>query len=220
MVIVEITICKIDGTAVSETETESLENYAINYFDYYKDDSSMKLWKKAIADMLNYGAAAQTYFGYNADKLVNVAAAVDVAEHESKEVTYAGEYKSYGEGAYATSLNLKDKIELIALFTGVTDGMTAKVEFTNHKKETISYEAELKKNGPYHEVIVDKLVIADINQPVKVTVYNADGSEYAWIQDSINEYLGYIQTTKDANPLFEMASKFATSAYAAMHAKD
>ncbi len=218
--IVEITICKTDGTAVSETETESLENYAINYFDYYKNDLSMALWKKAIADMLNYGAAAQTYFGYNADKLVNVAAADDVAKYASTEVNYAGEYKSGGEGAYATSLNLKNKIELIALFTGVTDDMTAKVEFTNHKKQKISYQAELRKNGVYHEVIVDKLVIADINQPVKVTVYKADGSEYAWIQDSINEYLGYIQTTKDADPLFEMASKFATSAYAALHAND
>lgn len=218
--VVEITICKTDGTAVSETETESLENYAINYFNYYKNDSSMKLWKQAIADMLNYGAAAQTYFGYNADKLVNVTAADNVAEYASTKVNYAGEYKSGGEGAYATSLNLDNKIELIALFTGVTDDMTAKVEFTNHNGDSYSYEAELKKNGRYHEVIVDKLVIADINQPVKITVYNADGSEYAWIQDSINEYLGYIQNTGEADPLFEMASKFATSAYAAMHAND
>ncbi len=59
---------EIDGvTYSSESKTYSVTQYCEGRFQYSEDE---KL-KSALVALMNYGAAAQTYFGYKTDKLLN-----------------------------------------------------------------------------------------------------------------------------------------------------
>ena len=91
--------------------------------------------------------------------------------------------------------------------------MYATVEFTgvlgNEVKETVS----VAKMSGYTGVAVDQIVLADAVCPVTVTVYNADGSVYAYATDSVESYNAR-QNPNGTNALYTNIMKFAASALA------
>ena len=72
-------LCANIGNTAYESKTKetSVRSYAMDLLDYYsklsykKVENQRKAICKALVDMLNYGAAAQVYFGKNKDDLAN-----------------------------------------------------------------------------------------------------------------------------------------------------
>jgi hypothetical protein len=103
-------------------------------------------------------------------------------------------------------------------FQNITPDMYATITFTNHygEPQTIRVEGSefTQYNSTTYGVVVDELAVPDGDQLVTVTVYDADGNQVAYAIDSINSYAVRM---KDRNVLFELVTKFTTSAYAYFH---
>jgi hypothetical protein len=167
--------------------------------------------------MLNYGAAAQAYFNYNTNDLAN-SVLTDAQKAYASDSVVCTDQRVKGEGYYGSSLTLKDRITLTMYFNNITPDMYAVVSFTDHKGEAhetrVEGSAFAKYNDGIYGVDVDELVVADGNQLVTVTVYDADGNVVATAIDSVNSYAA---RQAGSNELFEMVAKFTTSAYAHFH---
>jgi len=168
-------------------------------------------------DMLNYGAAAQNFFSYNTEDLAN-------CQLSDAQKTYATEsvncinQQVKGENYYGSTLTLKDRILLTVYFSNINPDMYAIVRFTDHKgvahETRVEGSAFSKYSDNVYGVVVDELVVADGDQLVTVTVYDAEGNVVASGSDNVNSYAAR-QMGKDA--LYEMVAKFTTSAYAYFH---
>ena len=103
-------------------------------------------------------------------------------------------------------------------FKNVSRDMYAIVRFTDHKgnahETRIEGSAFAEYNSTTYGVTVEDLVVADGDQLVTVTVYDAAGRAVASASDSVNSYAAR-QQGKDA--LYEMVAKFTASAYTYLH---
>ena len=173
--------------------------------------------KTLLVDMLNYGAAAQSFFDYSTDDLANSLLTEAQQAYASTSAT-CFDQRVQGEGYYGSTLTLKDRIMLTLYFENITPDMHAIVSFTDHKGVTHKTRVEgsefARYNSTTYGVIVDELVVADGNHMVTVTVYNAQGNMVATASDTVNSYAAR-QMGKD--PLYEMVAKFTTSSYAYFH---
>jgi hypothetical protein len=167
--------------------------------------------------MLNYGAAAQVMFNYNTEDLANNALTEEQQAYATDTVSVSDQ-RIKGEGYYGSNLKLEDQILLTMYFSNITSDMYAIVSFEDHygnRHETRVDGSEFYRySSTVYGVMVDELVIADGNQLVTVTVYDANGNVITSASDSINSYAAR-QMGKD--PLYEMVAKFTTSAYEFFH---
>jgi hypothetical protein len=209
---IEVVIYNGDGTAASEVWTDSIRDYVVRILEKQNDET-----KTTLVDMLNYGAAAQAYFNYNTNDLAN-SVLTDAQKAYASDSVVCTDQRVKGEGYYGSSLTLKDRITLTMYFNNITPDMYAVVSFTDHKGEAhetrVEGSAFAKYNDGIYGVDVDELVVADGNQLVTVTVYDADGNVVATAIDSVNSYAA---RQAGSNELFEMVAKFTTSAYAHFH---
>ncbi len=214
---VTVVIYDKNDKPVSEELKTSLEKYALGHLANYeakKDKTQSDLnWMTAMVDMLNYGAAAQVNFGYKEETLANANAGI-YQVHASENVALEKDLVSSGN-AYATSVTFADKIVFNAYFENVTKDMYAKVEFTDHygtnKNHEITYD-KFVPNGKCHMVVVDKLVIADAAQNVKVTLCDQEGNVYGEISESVNGYLYRASKASPDKEIYPAMARFSASA--------
>ena len=193
--------------AVSEEYTDSIRSYANRQLA--KTDKAVT--KTLYVDMLNYGAAAQTYFDYDVENLAN--AGVDQT-YATKAVKLENRLVK-GTNYNASQLNLASSIQLRLNFKNIDSSMYAVVRFTNHMGKEIEVKvdgSEFMHNGA--TVVVDDVVAADYAQDVTVTVYNAAGEEVANAVDSVASYIA--RMTK-GNAIYDAVAKYTASAYAYLH---
>ncbi len=207
------TVYNSNEEKISEPYTTSIRSYAKAYLDFCSTQSGSEKWMKTFVDMLNYGAAAQNTFEYKEEDLAN--SDIDIyQEYASEDVEVAKDFECSESGRAATSLFLRNRVELNAYFTNVTEDMYIEIEYVNYygetKKETIQY-ADFVTNGEYRGATVSSLAIADAASPVKATLYSADGTEQAWLKESVNGYLYRIMQV-DNDELYPALAKFAKSA--------
>ncbi len=175
----------------------------------------------AFIDMLNYGAAAQKTFGYNTGNLAN-ADTTAYQHYATKTVSSKVDADITCSGcAWGTNLTLKDNVYYSAYFYGITEDMYAVATYTDHNGAIHEYEIPYSKfspnNGIYQEIIVDTLEIADADQIVTITVYNADGTVFAWVSGSNNGYLANAIAAYPGNEIYSAVAKFINSAYVTLH---
>ena len=214
---VEVVVCDANGTQKSQKFTYSIRQYAMNQLNKTSDE---KL-KITIVDMLNYGAAAQTYFKYNTADLANNQLTSEQAALATTTFEVTNANQVLGTNAAGTTLSLESNILLSAYFKKIVDsaeGMKAVASFTDHygneKTETITDFRERTISGTKYIVVdLTSLVVADMKQPVDVVVYNADGSEYGTGTFSIETYVANNLSNIAVNAL----AKFATSTYNYFH---
>ena len=216
--IVDVTIYDPDGNAVSESRSDCIQAYALRAFH---DDPAVKT---LAVDLLNYGAAAQVRFGYNTGDLANSVLTADHLQYASNldeiyDVHVIDKTKVLG-----ANLNIKSNICFRIAFKNITEGMYAKVEYTNHHGEPIEethqfadMEKSVAGNGNvFHIVNIRSMVVADSARPVTVTMYNADGTVYTTYVDSIESYA--LRGMKDTDwGIFGEFVKFANSAWRYLH---
>lgn len=218
---ITVAIYNGDGTPASNSRVTSIKGYAENYIENNAESNDEKTaaWVTAFVDMLNYGAEAQKHFNYSANNLANAS----ISDYQKYATVNDVELKKdavVSGAVYGANLDLEEKIVYNGYFSNVTDDMYAKVSFTNHLDKKIEYDAKLEKNKGYHQVSVDKLVIADANQPVTITVYTKDGNVHASLTESINGYLfRTISAQPEFAPLARAMAKFTASANTALHTK-
>lgn len=220
-----VTVYTDDGVRASKIYLGSLRKYALDFLTKCELKPNKVIQDvhdmTAFIDMLNYGAAAQMYFGYNTENLANA----DTVAHQiyaTKTVSNKVEADITCTGcAWGTNLTLKDNVYYSAYFYNITEDMYAVATYTDHNGIEHEYEIPYCKfspnNGIYQEIIVDTLEIADADQIVTITVYNTDGTVFASVSGSNNGYLANAIVAYPYEEIYSEAAKFINSAYVMMH---
>ena len=209
---VEVQVFRGDGTPCTAVWGDSVQNYAMRIFN--QQDAKTKT---LLVDMLNYGAAAQTYFGYRDTYLVNECLTEEQQAYASQSVTCADQ-RVQGENYFGSTLVLENRIQLTMYFRNITADMYAVVIYTDHdgneQEFTINGNNFAQYNANIYGVTVDTLAVADGDQLVTVTVYDADGNAVASASDTVN---GYLSRMMSGDVLFEAIAAFTHSAYEYFH---
>ena len=209
---IEVVIYNGNGTQVSEMWTDSIRDYAMRILENQDAET-----KTMLVDMLNYGAAAQTYFEYNTADLANNQLTTEQQAYAT-ETASCTDQRVKGDNYYGSTMVLKNRIMLTMYFQNITTDMYALVTFTDHKgvahENCIEGSEFAKYNDTTYGVTVDDLVVADGDQLVTVTIYDGDSNVVAYASDTVNSYTGRMMSS---DILFEQVAKFTTSAYAYFH---
>ena len=208
-----ITIYNAQGEAVSVTRTDSVSAYARRTLD---NATSSDALKAVIVDMLNYGAAAQIYFGYGAEEMAN-----SILTEEEKALASAQvdveDVRVTGDHFVGSQLTLESNILLVAVFADMTEDMYAKATYIDARGKEKTVDCNIVMQDSYGKVNIDALAVADYNSLVNITVYNADGSVYATAADSVASYVSRNnesdEVTQELKALGNELVKFADSAY-------
>jgi len=217
-----VVICDASGQIISNQWQDSIRDYAMRMLER-EDVIADTALRTVYVDMLNYGAAAQTFFGYAAEDPANKsltdvqkAYATSVCETESSLLCSAGRA--------ATSLTLKNRIRLDYFFKNSVIGsdyssLYATVVYTDHYGNAITVRIDGTDFLPYGTdlcyVSIPGLAIADYAQAVTCTVYDADGNALAWVTDSI---VGYAHRMAGQLPeIVDAIVKFGHSSYQYFH---
>lgn len=217
---IEVCIYHSDGTQVNTTYTETVQNYAIRTL---RQSSTTDPLKTALIDMLNYGTAAQNYFGYNISVLANVdptdaevktisanssAATADMAACTSQR-TYTGNFAGVTVSATNTLM--------FTFYFNINDpsGMTATVTYTDRngtsQTKTVTGSDFYKRSEGLYGVDVKGLSIIDGRCLMTCTITDANGTVAA-ATDSVEGYVA--RKSDNNNDIFEQMMKFVDSAKA------
>ena len=206
---------------VSEIWEDSVRKYAMRMLksEEAKETPNAELMALYV-EILNYGAAAQEHFDYNANDLANnqltdAQKAYGLANVEMKDSQVKG------DGYYGTSLTLESNILMNFYFDNIPadhDDMYAIATYTDHygKDQKIRIEGESfeQYNSTTWKVTVAGLVVADCRQLVDVKVYDSENAVIASAVDSIESYTA---RKNGDGPLFIAIMKFAVAAYNSFH---
>ena len=180
--VVSIVVYNAEGVAISNVGTGSIRNYVDKLMAAYSNDADIM---RLAVDMLNYGAEAQKYFHYNEETLANAGLTAEQLAFGTNTAPVCEDKSVKGTNARGGALTLESSILMKAYFYGLTEGMTAKVSFTDYRGELVEKELGAHSDGYF---AVNQIVAADGRQMVTVTVYNADGSVYGTFTDSMESY--------------------------------
>ena len=195
---VTITIYDADGNEL-DSKTDSIRDYAMRMFGKSGDD-----FDTVLADMLNYGAAAQLQFNYKTDDLAN-SLMTEEQKAKATESIELSDIRKTASGYQGATLSLENNIVLNFFYSADFVGKTATVSYTDHYGVAHEYEAEVVASGSMGKVSVDKLVISDCSVAITVTI---DGEA---VVDSVESYCARMTTLALREPLMKFAS--SASAY-------
>lgn len=208
-----VTIYNGDDEAVSEAWEDSIQAYVLRNFDKQNDE-----YKTLMVDMLNYGAAAQTFFGYNESDLANAPLTEAQKAYATASVTGTDASVRTDANFVGSSLTLESSILLTLYFKNVTSDMYAIVSYTDHYGNAHSNirinASDFVANGSNSGVRIEGLAVADGATLVTCTIYNADGTQFAQAKDSVESYIARMS---NLDAMFNEILKFTKSAYASFH---
>lgn len=133
-----ITLELVNGEEVCKTLTYSVEQYA----EAVLADEAQASYHAIVKEMLNYGAAAQVYFGHNAEDLAGAdvdltgTGASSIADAQVSDMVITG--KEEGIAFYGASLVFRSKIAVRFYFTGDISGYEFEGATVGQKNE-LSY---------------------------------------------------------------------------------
>lgn len=155
--------------AVVGNEANAKEYTIRQYADTVLADSKLSAYHALIKEMLNYGAAAQNYFGYNTTTLANTditgTGAANVPETTTE---YSASGSIPGVAFYGASLVHRDKIAVRFYFSGDVSGLT----FTEATGKTCI----MGENNGMTYVEIDNILPQDLDQLISLTVTDANGN--------------------------------------------
>lgn len=179
-----------------------LEGMLFDYYDYELDEEYETDEDRPYAEtvplakaMLNYGAAAQKYFGVNLNNLANDSEYMTEEDKEIKAVDFSSfkptlEGTQEGVSYYGTSLSLKSETSIKHYFYFENDeDVEALAPYTDASR------LEIAKNGGYYELKIARLYVQDLDEMYKVTIgdttltYSGFSFGYMIMQQDGNEEL-------------------------------
>jgi len=207
-----VTIYDGNGNAISKVWEDSVRDYAMRTLNNPKTSLESTIM---VVDLLNYGATAQNYFKYNIGDLANNQMTAAQKAMATKDAP-AEDTRVKSTNYLGSNLGLESQILMRMAFKGTTEEMYAVISFVSHTGKTNRVFVDGSEFGTTGAIVIDEIVIADGRKPVTVTVYNADGSVYAYATDSMESYIARMRRDK-YDPLFEAILKFSDSAYNFFH---
>ena len=168
-----ITAQMVDGDQEGKVYTYSVQKYA-----QYIIENPSKFPVESVGivkAMLNYGACAQTYFGYNTEKLANSILPADeqVIPDVSASMIDVDALNAKGSTIPSkVSLSLESTVTLKLSFE--TALLPEDVEFYDENGGILTTEI----SGEYTVVLIKGIPVQDLDKPVKI--YVSDGSEIAY----------------------------------------
>ena len=126
--------------------------------------------QELVKAMLNYGAYAQVYFGYNTGDLANDGYENDTAitaitASDLSKYAYNGPTDFNGITFTGVSLKLKSELVMTLRFRDVPDGTVFKLGAQELTAET---------SGRYTTVTLDKITAKNIDSTLPINIYNGD----------------------------------------------
>ena len=197
----QVTVYGPDGNPVSETKHDSIHDYAERMFATSNDVTL----KALLVDILNYGAEAQTYFGYATANLANKDLTDELKALATGARAYSGEMhsKTFAEGYSFTAANrllLDNNIRLQAAFDlrALTLSENAKIRLSYVSSTGTSYVteyavADYDYKGDY--IIISCDTLTPLDQNVKVSFEVIDGATtILTLTDSVEAYVARMGT--------------------------
>ena len=219
---VTVTFYNASNVALGKAFETSIKAYAEGVLT----DATLSAFHPVVVNMLNYGAAAQTYFAYNTGKLANA----DLNDDQKALTAFDGtDYLNvrYAEGASAefftaSGVRFNDSINLIFQFQGMKEELAANLTVTFYDEEGnvivgCTELAWVKEDGAW-AVELDTLNIADAYKVIICEVKNDNTGATLTIKDSVAAYvarrLTAVEADSDAANLYTAFMNFADSAKA------
>ena len=201
-----------DGTQASNSYTESIKDYAIRTLDESDSSDNGNKLKTALMDMLNYGAAAQDYFGdYNIETLANAGSEVEkYASFATVNAPAVSNGLVEGDNLKAVSVSAKNKLMMTFYFANITQEMTAKISYEGLVEPIEIKGKDFFAYNSWYGVDVTGLPIADGRKLVTCEVYDG-GTLVASASDSVE---GYVARNGSGVLVLQQLMKFVDSAYA------
>ena len=199
-----------NGVVCSEVYTTSVCDYAAKAMSNEIVTENMK---RLVADMLNYGAQAQKYFGYNEDNYADSVLTAQQQTYGTGDVSSANT-QIKGPNCIGGNLALESSLRFNMFFDGIAQAelpdVTAVVYYTDYRGnvQVGSCRVEASADG-ICMVVVDQIVLADARCPVTVTVYK-NGAPYSVAVDSVESYAA--RASGELAGLSAAVLKFADSA--------
>ncbi len=185
--VMEATLKASDGTAIGETKQQSVKSYLEAILALSQEDGQNPMqyaaMKELAVDLLNYGAAAQTYVGYNTDALANVDLTTDQAALATGDIAVAASDKaSTGDMFVGAGVRFDSKLGLYFVFEAEdTANLTLKIN---------GEDAEYKAYTTAGQYIAyyDNFTATDMNKSVTAVLSDTTG-ELATATYSLKAYV-------------------------------
>jgi len=211
----KVQVFTTDGRQASSLLTYNIRTYAMTMLYYFPSGELATLF----VDMLNYGAAAQTFFKYNTDDLANAQLTTAQQALATQSVNPVNN-RVVGPMYYNVSLQLESNILLQMYFSGIAPGMYARVSYTDHygkqKTAEVTFEDFVHYSGDIYYINVEGLAVADGRQLVTCELYNENNVLVGRGTDSVESYIATMNIVAP-DALYTQIMKFIDSAYRYFH---
>ncbi len=215
--IVSVVIQDRSGNAISEVKNSSVRAYAMMTLNTSSDAKLLTL----MAELLNYGAAAQQQFNYGTSDLANAKMNATHQSYATADTSILAPKANRGDAVKVQSFNMVLESSLLLNLkyypADVTENMTAKVSYTTHAGTAVSYEIpgsafEMGTDG-YLWVSLDRLAAADINTVATVEIVS-NGEVISTTQ--INMAVA-VAIDNGTTPAMTAMSRYCVAAYNFFH---
>ena len=201
------------GEYTSPEKIMSVKEYAYTMLDRYSDDEHSKL-RTLLVDLLNYGAAAQIYAGYQTDNLVNSALTDVQKDWASKDTT---EFKNIRNLNYKTISNPTAEWKTCSLV--LKNSIMVKVKFSAKDIENKTVEIVLKNakftytkddfvnngDGTYY-VYCNELFANELSDDLLFTIYENGVPCSNTMLFSVESYARLVRDNYKDKPLDKMTT--------------
>ncbi len=224
---IKATLCATYNGEVysSATREYSVAEYCYSMLDLYAADQYAEL-RTLLVDLLNYGAASQTYTGYRTDALVNASLTAaqlqwGTSEEPDLDTVLDTTYKTVENPTAkwkGAGLHLQESVSMRLKFTADSiEGLTVKIE-SGTNTWTISSDKFLEEDGVYY-VYFTGLDAGQMRQSVYLTIYDGSTPVSNTVCYSIESYAYEKQNSTIAGlpELVKAMMKYGDSAYAYVH---
>ncbi len=219
--VLTVTVYNADGVAVSEEKNDSIKDYVMRKLNKSTDAQLCTL----LVDMLNYGAAAQEFFGFATDKLANA----DLTEEQQ---AYASDAREYSDAAYGktfadgydfkvgNTLSLEYNIQLKVGFDlrelTLSDSAKIIVSYVNYSGKTISKEVSLADYAYKTEIVIvscDTLTAHEQATQVKFELVDGD-NKIVTFTNSVESFTARLGADSEKVDICNALMKYCDSAKA------
>ena len=201
------------GEYTSPEKIMSVREYAYTMLDRYSDDEHSKL-RTLLVDLLNYGAAAQIYAGYQTDNLVNSDLTDVQKDWASKDTT---EFKNIRNLNYKTISNPTAEWKTCSLV--LKNSIMVKVKFSAKDVENKTVEIVLKNtkftytkddfvnngDGTYY-VYCNELFANELSDDLLFTIYENGKPCSNTMLFSVESYARLVRDNYKDKPLDKMTT--------------
>ncbi len=182
----------VHGTKDGKEYTGKSLEYSVKQYAYnkLKADTTDDKFKTMLVDMLNYGAAAQEYWGYNPKNLVNAELTEEQKAYATPTVPALTDNRAVSGTANGLELKgitllMQEKIAIKYYFThknytGKMSDLTMKVTYVDSNGQTQTSEITGDKfttNGDSYAVVFDELNPTQLHTVCTAEVFDKDGKK-------------------------------------------